>query len=84
MATVLTVANDTAYQLVSTTDCLFQNISSYPVRVIFSPTQPEVTATNYHPITSGQGLTKQGGLPADNIYVLNHIVGRNATVVVSA
>lgn len=84
MATQSFTVDDSAYVLVSSTDCLMQCVSSTPVRLVFSTTQPEVAHEDYHILSPKEGITKQGGLPSDDMYVLSNHKGRVAKVVVSA
>jgi hypothetical protein len=83
MATVNVTVDSSVYVLLTAADSLIQNVSAYPLRVIFSASLPAVGVLNYHTLVAGDAILKSGGLPAGNIYARADIVGRDCKVVYS-
>lgn len=69
MSSATVTVDSTAYVLLTASDALVQNISANPIRVAFANTLPLPATTDYHTLTSGQGILKSAGLPSGNIYV---------------
>lgn len=83
MATVDTTVDDSIYVLLTAADSLVQNVSAYPVRIIFALALPSVADTNFHTLTSGEAILKSGGLPVGNIYARADIAGRDVKLAFS-
>ena len=83
MASSDIIVDSTAYQAVTAADSVIQNTSAYPVRWIASTTLPDVDATEYHTLQSGQALLKSGDLPSGTIYARAEFEGRDVKIVYS-
>lgn len=77
MTTTTYVVDTEAYTLVSETDCVIQNLSAYPVRVVFSDSAPDKDTPHYG-ILYPQGrnknrgdntLTKMHNVPEGSVYL---------------
>ena len=80
MATVNTTVDSTVYVLLTPADVLVQNVSSYPLRVVFAVSLPAVGATNYHILKPTEAILKSGGLPTGNVYVRADVTGEDCKV----
>lgn len=68
MATTVVSVTASAYSLLTVNDALVQNISSYPIRVVFDTSLPAQDTANFHTLLPGQALPKTVGVPVGNIY----------------
>ncbi len=83
MASVNVTVDSTTYVLLTPSDALVQNVSSYPLRIIFASTLPAVDDPNYHLILPSNALMKSGGLPTGNIYARADVAGEDCKVIYS-
>lgn len=84
MATSTVNVTDTAYSLLTITDSLIQNTSSYSIRVVFDSTLPAVDVVDFHVLAPGQAISILNGLPAGSAYARCEDKGRTASVAVSS
>ena len=82
MATSIVNVADTAYSLLTSTNALIQNTSSYRVKVVFAASLPAANAKG-HSLDSGQAISITSGVPADNAYGICVDKGRTADIAVS-
>lgn len=83
MPTSTTSVDSTAYTLLTATNALVQNTSSYPVRIVFDTVLPTAGHTNYHTLLPSQAIVKSDGVPGGNIYARCENDGVSSDVSVS-
>lgn len=83
MATTVVNVADTVYSLLTSTNALIQNTSSYPVHIVFASSLPAPGATNFHTLQPGQAVSVTSGVPSDNAYGICAYEGNTASIAVS-